>query len=72
VDLLVADSSRAKQELGWEPKIRFKDLVKIMVDLDMEARGLTPPGEGRKVLASNATWCDERALVDPRTKGIGI
>jgi len=72
VDLLVADASKAKRELGWEPKIRFKDLVKIMVDLDMEARGLTPPGEGKKVLANNVVWCVDQALIDPRTKGIGI
>ncbi len=72
VDLLVANASRAKQELGWEPKIKFRDLVKIMVDLDMEARGLTPPGEGKNVVAANAAWCQERALIDPRTRGIGI
>lgn len=72
VDLLVADASRAKQELGWEPKVKFRDLVKIMVDLDMEAMGLTPPGEGKKVLPSNAVWYVDRALIDPRTKGVGI
>jgi len=72
VDLLVADASKAKQELGWEPKVKFRDLVKIMVDLDMEAIGLTPPGEGKKVLAANAVWCVDRALIDPRTKGVGI
>jgi len=72
VDLLVANASKAKRELGWETKIRFRDLVRIMVDLDMEAMELTPPGEGKKVLAANAVWCNERALIDPRTKGIGI
>jgi len=72
VDLLVADASKAKQELGWEPKVKFKDLVKIMVDLDMEAIGLTPPGEGKKILASSVVWCTDRALIDPRTKGVGI
>jgi GDPmannose 4,6-dehydratase len=71
-DLLVADASKAKQKLGWEPKIKFKDLVRIMVDLDMEARGLTPPGEGKKVLAGNVVWRADRALIDPRTKGVGI
>ena len=72
VDLLMADASRAKQMLGWEPKVKFRDLVRIMVDLDMEAMGLTPPGEGKKVLAASAAWCQERALIDPRTKGVGI
>ena len=32
VDLLIGDASKAKQVLGWEPKTRFKDLVKLMVD----------------------------------------
>ncbi len=36
VDLLVGDPSKAKKDLGWEPKIKFKELVKIMVDSDLE------------------------------------
>jgi len=36
VDLLVGDASKAKNELGWEPKIRFKDLVKILVEADLK------------------------------------
>ena len=36
VDLFVGDPSKAKQKLGWEPKIKFKDLVKMMVDADIE------------------------------------
>jgi GDPmannose 4,6-dehydratase len=35
VDLLIGDASKAKKKLGWEPKVRFKDLVKIMVDADL-------------------------------------
>ncbi len=35
VDLLVADPSRAKKELGWEPKVRFQELVRMMVDADL-------------------------------------
>ncbi len=35
VDLLIGDPSKAKKQLGWEPKVRFKDLVKIMVDADL-------------------------------------
>jgi GDPmannose 4,6-dehydratase len=34
---LIGDTTKAKEELGWEPKVRFKELVKIMVDADMEA-----------------------------------
>jgi len=36
VDLLVGDSSKAKKELGWEPKIKFKELIEMMVDSDLE------------------------------------
>ena len=35
VELLVADPSRAKQELGWEPTVRFRELVHMMVDADL-------------------------------------
>jgi GDPmannose 4,6-dehydratase len=36
VDLLIGDASKAKRILGWEPKTRFKDLVKLMVDADLK------------------------------------
>jgi GDPmannose 4,6-dehydratase len=36
VDLLIGDPSKAKKILGWEPKVRFHELVRIMVDMDME------------------------------------
>ena len=36
VDLLIGDPSKAKQKLGWQPKVTFKELVRIMVDADME------------------------------------
>ena len=35
VDLLVADASKARRELGWEPKVDFKQLVGMMVDADL-------------------------------------
>jgi GDPmannose 4,6-dehydratase len=35
VDLLVGDSSKARQKLGWEPKVDFYSLVKLMVDNDI-------------------------------------
>ena len=50
VESLIGDASKAKQVLNWEPKIKFADLVKIMVDSDMRALKLTPPGEGDKIL----------------------
>ena len=36
VDLLLGDYTKAKTELGWEPKTRFEDLVKLMVKADWE------------------------------------
>ena len=36
VDMLIGDSAKAKRQFGWEPKVRFKDLVKIMVEADLE------------------------------------
>ncbi len=36
VDLLIGDPAKAKKQLGWEPKVRFKELVEIMVDHDLE------------------------------------
>jgi len=50
VDYLMADPSKAERELGWEPRVFFKDLVHIMVDADLELAGLESPGEGKKIL----------------------
>ncbi len=36
VDLLIGDASKARQKLGWQPKVGFKELVRIMVDADLE------------------------------------
>jgi GDPmannose 4,6-dehydratase len=36
VELLIGDPAKARKQLGWEPKVRFKDLVRIMVDHDLE------------------------------------
>jgi GDPmannose 4,6-dehydratase len=36
VDLLVADASRARTDMGWEPRVDFDGLVRMMVDADLE------------------------------------
>ena len=36
VDCLSGDASKARRELGWEPKVNFKQLVKLMVDHDLK------------------------------------
>ncbi|MCH8094770.1 MAG: GDP-mannose 4,6-dehydratase [Chloroflexi bacterium] len=53
VDVLIADSSKARQDLGWEPKITYKPLIRIMVDADLEMVGLDPIGEGMRILEDN-------------------
>ena len=36
VDVLIGDASKAKRKLGWQPTVRFKQLVELMVDADLE------------------------------------
>ena len=38
VDLLQGDYSKAKRVLGWEPKVKFNDLARLMVDAELEAK----------------------------------
>ena len=65
VDYLQADISKAKKLLGWEPKVKFNELVKIMVDADMELIGLTAPGVGQKALkAKGMHWIKDRVKVE--------
>ena len=47
---LVADSRKIKKTMNWEPRIKYRDLVKIMVDADMRKTGLEPIGEGDAIL----------------------
>lgn len=47
VDLLIGDFSKARRQLGWEPKVKFADLVRIMVDADIENLARHRKGEGR-------------------------
>jgi len=42
VDSLVGDFSKARKELGWEPKVKFTELVEIMVQRDLERNGIGP------------------------------
>jgi len=45
VDHLQADITKARRKLGWSPRTRFEDLVKIMMEHDLEAAGLSAPAE---------------------------
>jgi len=50
VENLIGDAAKAREKLGWNPKIKFEDLVKIMIDADLRKQGLEPIGEGDKIL----------------------
>jgi GDPmannose 4,6-dehydratase len=39
VDLLIGDASKARQELGWRPRVDFHELIRLMVDADMKLLG---------------------------------
>ena len=71
VESLIADAAKARQKLRWEPKITFRDLVRIMVDADMEALGLKSPGGGKKALLKHGMNSLDRALMNPSTGGMG-
>jgi GDPmannose 4,6-dehydratase len=57
VDILLGDASKARKALGWEPKVNFQQLVRLMVDYDLElarqesvtqkVKGLSPTGKAR-------------------------
>jgi len=50
VNILVGDASNAKGKLGWQPKIKFEELVRIMIDSDLRELDMLPIGEGDKIL----------------------
>lgn len=45
VDLLVGDPAKAGKKLGWEPTVDFRQLVRLMVDADLEALSRQPNSE---------------------------
>jgi GDPmannose 4,6-dehydratase len=51
VDCLRADASKARRQLGWEPRLSFHELVAIMVDADLAAIGWPPIGDGQRILS---------------------
>jgi len=46
---LQADITKARTQLGWQPRVSFEELVKIMVDWDVRSVGLDSPGEGIEI-----------------------
>jgi len=51
---LRADSTKARKKLNWSPKISFKDLIRIMVDSDLESISFSSPGEGKRIVQQKA------------------
>ncbi len=45
VDLLIGDASKARKQLGWSPKVTFRELAQIMVDADVESLRAEMSGE---------------------------
>jgi GDPmannose 4,6-dehydratase len=37
VDLLIGDPAKAKEHLGWKPQVGFEELIRMMVDADVDA-----------------------------------
>ncbi|MDJ0617562.1 MAG: GDP-mannose 4,6-dehydratase [Calothrix sp. MO_192.B10] len=55
VDLLIGDSTKARQKLGWTPSVTFEQLVALMVEADLQALGLTSPnGKIAQTIQDNA------------------
>jgi GDPmannose 4,6-dehydratase len=67
VDYLLADPARAQAQMGWQPRVRFADLARIMVDADMALLGLEPPGAGQEVIEEKFgewhDWADQLAAM---------
>ncbi|MEK7680649.1 MAG: GDP-mannose 4,6-dehydratase [Patescibacteria group bacterium] len=42
VDFLLGDATRAKEKLGWQPKVKFKDLIHLMLEAEFESIGVSP------------------------------
>jgi GDPmannose 4,6-dehydratase len=63
VDLLVGDASKAHQMLQWEPKIRFKDLIRMMVNADLEELQATHPAARKPILAPTVAPTPETAPI---------
>lgn len=65
VENLVADCTKARDKLGWNPQIRFRELVRIMVDSDLQLAGLQPIGEGLRILANGCPpWTNKIVQVE--------
>ena len=69
-EFLLGDAAKAKRELNWKSKVTFKELVRIMVDADMEAMGLESPGHGKVIVSKKFggwhQWEGNKATINTR------
>jgi GDPmannose 4,6-dehydratase len=69
VDILLADITKAKKQLGWEPRVRFEELVKVMLDHDMKKVNLTAKGEGIEAIHRHGfNWTDHAIAMHEMVK----
>jgi GDPmannose 4,6-dehydratase len=55
VELLIGDPAKTKEKLDWQPSVNFEQLVRLMVDADLEALGINPPEvDGHERIADTA------------------
>jgi GDPmannose 4,6-dehydratase len=48
VDSLLGDAGKAREKLGWEPKVKFRELIELMVDADVAALEAQLSGEAAR------------------------
>ena len=65
VDILCADLSKAREKLNWEPKVNFSDLVKLMLDHDLDKINIASPGLGKKILDENGYGWTKHKITTP-------
>jgi GDPmannose 4,6-dehydratase len=69
VDILLADITKAKKHLGWEPRVRFEELVKVMLDYDMKKVNLDVKGEGIEAIHRHGfNWTDHAIAMHEMVK----
>jgi GDPmannose 4,6-dehydratase len=57
VDLLLGDAGKARRKLGWEPKVTFDQLVKLMVDHDLKlAKAESANAQTNELATAGARW----------------
>ncbi|MFC2130279.1 GDP-mannose 4,6-dehydratase, partial [Bacteroidota bacterium] len=69
VEYLLADISKAKRDLNWEPSVTFKEIIMIMADYDMMNFKLKPPGTGIKAISEKGFGWTKHEYVQIREKG---